>query len=488
MQTKHYIISLLSLVLGCASCQWHEAEAVIAMADSIDQTQHVIYDDTAALGLVIRQLDNPMGRVFKHSTLGKAYYYMGRNLEDNHQQIAEAAECYIEADRLQIDDPIYRGRVNTCMGYICKQNCNDSLALIFYERASEKFKEGGDEWRYAHALLNRCESHIEMNSYLVADSLLQIAETYQLEGMYQARYYETRGRYFYKLQQYDSALVYFRYCEKTMQKNTNRCLLFLYIMRTYLNKEQLSKAVPYAQFLVDNSDNTNHLINAYYCLMKDAEEQNNIELLSTYAHKRADAQKMFRDMIKNYTSAMSYLVKYVSNPNPLRWFWTTILVVTLLCIILILSIVIYRKHSIIHLQVATNNLQEATEKIDDLSTRLEKQAKEQKNNFYNPYLLNILKKYPTPPNRWNEYALLKKDLDPYLHDWLIALENLKLTNREKVFCIFIFIYRHLPISEVADYMNITDRAVRVLKTRVAQKLGVTSVELIDYLQKLTNAD
>ena len=259
-------------------------------------------------------------------------------------------------------------------------------------------------------------------------------------------------------------------------------------MRTYLNKEQLSMAVPYAQFLVDNSDNTNHLINAYYCLMKDAEEQNNIELLSTYAHKRADAQKMFRDMIKNYTSAMSYLVKYVSNPNPFRWFWTTILVVTLLCIILILSIVIYRKHSVVRLQVATNNLQEATEKIDDLSTRLEKQAKEQKNNFYNPYLLNILKKYPTPPNRWNEYALLKKDVDPYLHDWLIAIENLKLTNREKVFCIFIFIYRHLSIAKIADYMNNTDRAVRVLKTRVAQKLGITSVELIDYLQKLTNAD
>jgi DNA-binding CsgD family transcriptional regulator len=46
----------------------------------------------------------------------------------------------------------------------------------------------------------------------------------------------------------------------------------------------------------------------------------------------------------------------------------------------------------------------------------------------------------------------------------------------------------MSISEVADYMNITDRAVRVLKTRVAQKLGITSIELIDYLQKLTNAD
>ena len=52
---------------------------MIATADSIDQTEHVIYDDTAALGRAIRSLDNPFGRLFQRNTLGKAYYYMGRN-------------------------------------------------------------------------------------------------------------------------------------------------------------------------------------------------------------------------------------------------------------------------------------------------------------------------------------------------------------------------------------------------------------------------
>ena len=88
----------------------------------MDQTEHVIYDDTAALGRTIRSLDNPLGRLLMSNTLGKAYYYMGRNLEDSYQQIAAAAECYIEANRLQINDPIYRGRVNSCMGYICRSN------------------------------------------------------------------------------------------------------------------------------------------------------------------------------------------------------------------------------------------------------------------------------------------------------------------------------------------------------------------------------
>ena len=137
---------------------------MIATADSIDQTEHVIYDDTAALGRAIRSLDNPFGRLFQRNTLGKAYYYMGRNLSMSNQ-IAEAAECYIEADRLQIDDPIYRGRVNSCMGYICAQNNNDSLALIFYERASEDFKESGNEWRYAQSLLNLISCYIDFNSF-----------------------------------------------------------------------------------------------------------------------------------------------------------------------------------------------------------------------------------------------------------------------------------------------------------------------------------
>ena len=135
-----------SVTCGLSSCQWHEAEEVIAVADSLDQAEHVIYDDTAALGRTIRSLDNPFGRVLMSNTLGKAYYYMGRNLEDYHQQVAGAARCYIEADRLQIDDPIYRGRVNSCMGYICAQNNNDSLALIFYERASYNFEGSSNEW------------------------------------------------------------------------------------------------------------------------------------------------------------------------------------------------------------------------------------------------------------------------------------------------------------------------------------------------------
>ena len=480
---------LLSLVLGCASCQWHEAEAVIAMADSIDQTQHVIYDDTAALGLVIRQLDNPMGRVFKHSTLGKAYYYMGRNLEDNYQQIAEAAECYIEADRLHIDDPIYRGRVNTCMGYICGRNNSDSLALIFYERACKDFKNSNDKWRYAQNLLSRSIFNINLHKYTVGDSLLQVAQLYQLDNAYRARCLEAKGRYFYEQQKYDSALVYFNQGLEYWQTKEDRCFSYLKIMQSYyFGYKDVDSTTHYAKLLISLSNKPNFLVNAYYCLMLDANTKNNSEQLSHYAHARADAQTLLRKNVSELAESTSILETYLSNPHPLRKIWVIIICSIVFCLFFSVGIIAYRKYIVMRMQSTETNLQVAQERIEDLSNRLEEQEAQKQTHYHDKNLAKILKKYPTPPNRWNEYSLLKKDVEPYLYNWLIALELLGLTNREKVFCVFIFVYRHLPISEVADYMNITNRAVRVLKTRVAQKLGITSVELIDYLQKLTNAD
>ena len=53
---------MLGLACAISSCLWQEADAVVAMADSIDQNHHVIYDDTVALRKTIHTLNNPLGR------------------------------------------------------------------------------------------------------------------------------------------------------------------------------------------------------------------------------------------------------------------------------------------------------------------------------------------------------------------------------------------------------------------------------------------
>ena len=324
------LICVLGVVCICASCKWQEAKEVIAVADSLDQTEHVIYDDTAALGGVIRRLDNPVGRLLMSNTLGKAYYYMGRNLDDYYGQIKQAAECYIMADRLQIDDPIYRGRVNSCMGYICAQNNKDSLALIFYERSNKAFKESANEWYYAQSLLNISRCYIDIQSFIKADSVLQHASSFQLDSAYLARYCEQKGRLLYILQQYDSALIYFNQGLDYWQWEEKRCFCYLKIMQIYCKRDNIVQAVKYAQYIIEQSKNPNYLVNAYYCLIQDAKKKNSALLLSKYSHARADAHKLLNISVKKSAEAIPLLENYLQNPHPLRWIRITIIGILLL--------------------------------------------------------------------------------------------------------------------------------------------------------------
>jgi tetratricopeptide (TPR) repeat protein len=446
------------------------------MADSIDQTEHVIYSDTAVLGKTIRTLDNPFGRLFKSNTLGKAYYYMGRNYSLSNQ-IVEAAGCYIEADRLQIDDPIYRGRVNSCMGYICAQNNNDSLALIFYERSKEAFKESGNDWYSAQSLLNVSQCHVYLHRFENADSLLNIAQTYQLDSAYMARYYETNGLYFYELHQYDSALVYFNRGLDYWRSEEEKCFIWLKIMQIYFHANQVNHAVLYSNKLISISNNPNYLANAYYCLLLDAKVQNNAIRMSEYTHARSDAQRLLHIQSNQYAKAIPQLENYLQNPHPLRWIWIMLATILLVCIILFVCAVVYRQRNRI-----------AYEQIDKLSTYVENQeALLSQELYYRQFgekLSNIVDRYHAPHKRWKEYRTLKRDLSPWLHTWMCKLDTLPLSEREKIFCTISLVYSHMTDIEIAEYLCYDKHGIRVFKQRIAKKIGTTSADLLDFLRNL----
>jgi tetratricopeptide (TPR) repeat protein len=472
------LVCLLALLCGLMSCHrdsdgtrslgclcWQEAKAVIAMADSLDQVEHMIYSDTAALGRTIRSLDNPLGRLFMRSTLGKAYYYMGRNYSLS-DQIVDAADCYIEADRLQIDDPICRGRINSNMGYICTQNNNDSLALIFYELASEDFKESGNEWRYAHSLLDRIEFNVKLHHYIVADSLLQVAKIYSLDSAYHARYYETRGLYHYEQQQYDSALVYFNQGLDYWQNEEDKCFSYLKIMQLYyFGKKDFQMLIPFANLIIEYSNNPNYLANAYYCLLLDAKEKNDVDMLSQYTHARTDALKLLRINTNQYAEATPKLMEYLQNPHPSRWVWITLSVVVAICILLAIGIWIYRKRS---------QMQEKDFLYQQSLLEFEKG------------LTEIMDKYHSPRKYWRNYANLKKDIAPWLRNWTAKLDTLPLSEQEKIFCTISLIYPNLSDIEIANYLCYAKGTIRIFKNRILKKLDIPSSEFTNFLHDLSN--
>ena len=116
------ILLVALLVMSCTSCaRWREAKEVVAEAERL-LAKGEIMQDTAVLTEVINTLDNPVGRVIAKDELAEAYYLMGRNMDDYCHDFAAAADYYIEADRLQTTDLVLRGRINSCMGFLCKQD------------------------------------------------------------------------------------------------------------------------------------------------------------------------------------------------------------------------------------------------------------------------------------------------------------------------------------------------------------------------------
>ena len=470
---KLKIIYLLLPLIFC-SCGWKDAKEVIATAERMDKTEHVVYDDTAAIAGVIRTLDNPLGKLIHKNTLGKAYYYMGRSLEDNYQQVAEAAKCYIEADRLQIDDPIYQGRVNSCMGYICAQNDYDSLSLIFYERATNYFKESKNNWYYAQSLLNVTIRHIKLSSFSKADSLLKEVYSHQFDNRYLARSYETRGLYFDKQLQSDSALMYFKKALSKYRTQDDKCFIYLKIVQNLLDKNELVGALPYAQHIIQHAQDPRLIVNAYYCLILDAEATHNTELLTQYTHARADAYRLRQENINKYNEGIVLLEKYLSDPHPWRWGWISLVAVAFVCLLAVIGVVVFRKRSL-----------NAHKQIDDLSNRLEEQeavqSEQQRQYDADMCLSDIRAKYPKPRKQWNDYNRLKKDLNAPLQKLLCALDNSELGNKEKVFCVLYLVYSHCSLIELADYINYSEKGIRNYKQRIAQKLHISSAELYDFL-------
>ena len=460
------ICVLIVLISLLSSCHWQEAKQVVCLADSLDQNAHVLYDDTAALQQAIRTLNNPLGKLLAHNQLGKAHYYMGRHLSFD-DQITQAAEHYIAADRAQIDDPIYRGRINSCLAHISKQNESDSLALIFFLRANEAFKASGKDWYFAHTLLDVSEFHTYLHHYSQADSVLRIAQSYQLDNYYRARYNETKGLYFYEQIQYDSAIHYFHQALSLWEYEEDKFYTYKKLMQVYLDMDNQAAALPYAQIIVELSADPNDLVNAYYCLMQDAKARGDINKLSAYAHARQDANELLMQSVGNYNGAQTLLEEHLANPYPYRWAWITLLCLIVACLLLVITIVLHRRY-------ATRRLQVAHHQIEDLSISAQ--------------LSNIRATYPRPRKQWNDYNELKKDLEPQLHDWLSQLETYHLSNRENVFCTYMLLYPNASLEDLADWMHYSATGVSTFKRRIAQKIGIPTRELYQFLREMLQSE
>lgn len=537
MRIKVTYLLLLLLLAGqmattactSSSSRVREAERIIAIADSMD-AEHQLYSDTVALRAAIRTLRKPIARHLHRNTLAAAYYYMGRNLEDNCSLIPDAADCYIACDRLHPDDPIRRGRVNACMAYICSQQAEDSLALVFRQRSTEAFRESGDTARYTYGLLFLSENYCQLGEYQIADSLWREAQTFPLDSAHYACLLETRGICFYDRQQYDSALTCFLQVINVPRGEEYKCFDYMKIAQIYESINKSAQAYPYAEYIVRHSANPYLISNAYYTLIKHAKQAGDIELVATYSHNREDVGREKREMENAYTMAVAKCRDYIVQPHPYRSWKIAVCITILACGLLFLLLLLLQHHKRIALwqrdaqiraqgmAIARKNmaLQDKDAVIEELKTQLQtqttmlqhtaiqlQQAEQQLqhktslvqdlvhwvNTQREPEVslqLEYLQLcYPHPDKRWNTYSVLQKDMGHLLLGVCKHLERKSLSPREITVCMCSLIYTSITLADMAQYLCYSENSIRAIRTRIAKKLGIDSAaKLHKYLMDL----
>ena len=472
---KMLLITLL--VMSCTSCaHWREAKEVVAEADSLLLYGEII-GDTAVLAATINTLSSPLGYVFARNDLAKAYYHMARNFYHAHDYTA-AADYYILCDRLKPSNPMYKGRVNSCMGFLCKQDSCFVEALEFYERANEAFVD--DERHYANGLVSIAEQYVCLREYSKADSVLQIASRYDIDSAYFARMVDVRALALYNQEMYDSALVYLLCIKDYPRPMEARCFNNVLIIRCYNKLKNTNAAISYAEYIIEHSKNPAYRSNAYFILIQSAGLHNDVDQLSKCSNAREDEDRKLRHISEAYAQASAKLKDHIRNPYPFLYLGISV------CVTIILGGVgawIYRK----------KNKQIATEKQQmEAELRTWKESIQQKLDTYKEDIMsekrmiirNIIMEYA------DEFAIGKPvwntDKDVFrLADscFGFVIYRLKhkycLRNSELKICLMVLL--DFPTRDCIKMVTYTEKSFPTIKRRLAEKLGTSSGEMRDFL-------
>lgn len=471
------MLCVLLVLCGLASCRWHDAREVVALADSIDQNYHVIYDDTVALHNVIQALNNPLGRTFQRTTLGKAFYYMGRNLEDDYSQVARAAECYVAADWLRIDDPIYRGRVNSCMGQICGNYNQDSLSLLFYERAHHEFKNADDDVRYAYSLLDMSVCMDALNRANCADSLWQLASKYTIDDEYKYYLNDVRVHHFVRLDEsnYADSIAYYLQKIPIVDSWSSTSLA-----NAFYALGQMDSAAYYAWKTINEFNVPSHKVSSYYILHKYAIYKGDILAADSLASLRMDEKRKAEVRKVDSLDGIKVFEEYLAYCDSYKWHVLLYCLAIVFGLSAVVALLLYWRRA----KKEVDEQAEAVQMAQEAHQQALEEQRQQRLQALNMHIEQLRVRYPMPDKKWNDYQKFRTELNQLLLCLFDKLAERKLSEKEIRLCVYCMLYKEASTKTLAEYVIYSPVGIRTFKQRTAQKIGTTAANLYEYLVEL----
>ena len=383
-------------------------------------------------------------------------------------------------DRLNPSDPMYKGRVNSCMGFLCKQDSCFEEALEFYLRANEAFEKSGDERRIANGLVSIAEQYVCLYEYAKADSVLQIASSYDIDSSYYARMVDVKALALYNQQLYDSALVMLLSIKDYPRNIEARCFSYQMIMQIYNLLNEPDTAIKYARYIITNSNNPNYRSNAYYHLINDAKFNNDLEHISLYSCVREDEDRKIQHDAELCAQAALKLKDYLRNPYPFLYLWILGGIAILLGGV---SVWIYRRKSeqaIAEKQQMEAELREWKKSIQQKLDRDKEDIMNEKRMIIRNIIMEYADEFAIGKPIWNKEKDVFRLADSCFGFVIYRLKHkYNLRNTELRICLMVLL--DFPNKDCIKITSYTEKGFPTIKRRLAEKLGTSASEMRDFL-------
>ena len=471
---------------GCSSRAIHEAEAVVAQADSLWQAG-LMYGIDAGDSLTLAQAYKTLGDIplpFGEGLgLGSPYahscYHYGKLLRAKDHP-AEAMQAFINATHSRTRDYHILGRVYSNMGSICHLAGDFPLSYDMYERSANCFLADNDSLSY-YFLLN--DMAFELAEQGKKDSCFNIIVNIKNHASYDsvllAYCWITQAQACLKCKQYDSLIFY---AQQSKQIASTLPSSSLQLAQAYSYLGERDSATYYALLVLNNTNELFDVNNALYILTNDDMSKDK-EAIRETAADRSDVQKLLSDNQGKLSQAVQLLELDLAKTPDLRWLYAVI--ATIIVIGSCLLLYIHRKR---------NQHKLLSQQVDDLTSRtIAMQVKNEElsqsySNNYNQIKEDIDHKCALLQDSgkikktlaWKNYHTMCTIVDKQFYLLASKLQSKQLLNETEIrLCILTLL--DCGYDQMAELLYYAPNGIGKLKLRVAKKLGTSAKGLRSYL-------
>ena len=468
MRSRTIILLLASLfLLSCSPRALHEAQDVVAQADSL-RAEGQMYNDSTRLAQAYATLDAIPLPFRKGLGLGSLYahacYHYGRLLRERENPV-EAMQVFICATHANTHDYHILGRVYSNMGSICHLANEFQLSYDMFVKAADCFLLDGDTSFYYYALnevaFELAEQGKKEEAYFLIDSIAKnCTESAVLSLSTVAKAIACK-----KVAQYDSVLFY---TSKAIKVGNTESHILLLRAQAYSFLEIKDSAVYYANQVLSVSGNLYEQNNALYILTNDDDSQSILECREN-ASDRADTQKIIEEKRSKLSQAVQLLEQDIHRQPNRSWLYAVF--GTMLVIGSIIAVYVSRKRS--KHQLLSQHIDALETQTEETTASIRKQIEEHCAILQNSATLK-------EDLCWHNYDAMCQIVD---HQFYFLARKLQqtynLSDHEIQLCVLTLL--DLSYDQIAELLIYAPNGIGKFKVRVAKKLGTTAKNLREFL-------